>query len=213
MNYKPQKKDVDSILLDSIVIKEQKEIADELLECLSIVCPNVILAGGAPRDWYMGNPANDLDIYLALPDLTYGSNKRQLSKVLPEEVVTVKGEYETHSNPLYKHMKHLKRIYYLRYKGIDVQIIQLNEVKDVWNTVDNIDCSICKAWYKNGKVNTTTPFMKTIKSGVMFLTEAYQWEDYHPAKMKERFEPLGFRCGTEKQADTSIINNALREEK
>lgn len=44
-------------------IEEQNVVAKKVLEKIKIVDPYVILAGGAPRDWYFGNPCNDLDIY------------------------------------------------------------------------------------------------------------------------------------------------------
>ena len=192
-------------------IPEQKVIADELLDCLSIICPNVILAGGAPRDWYMNKEANDLDIYFSLYEGTASSHSYQLERVLPKGVKKVKTEFEGNTNPLYKHMKHLKRIYYMEYKGLDVQLILLNEAKDVWRAVDNIDCSICKIWYKNSVIHTTTPFLKTMKTKFMFLNEDYNWSDYHPKKMVDRFKPLGYYASTEKQCDDRLIKMAIEE--
>ena len=45
-------------------IEDQKAIADELLAKIELIDKNAILAGGAPRDWWAGVEANDLDFYL-----------------------------------------------------------------------------------------------------------------------------------------------------
>jgi len=47
------------------VISEQKSAADKALDLLFSVCPSAIAAGGAPRDWYLGIPAKDIDIVQA----------------------------------------------------------------------------------------------------------------------------------------------------
>lgn len=43
-------------------IQEQKRLADSILDRLSFY-PDVVLAGGAPRDWTVGMEAKDLDFF------------------------------------------------------------------------------------------------------------------------------------------------------
>ena len=45
-------------------IESQKTCAHAALNMLHIVDPDSCILGGAPRDWELGNPARDLDIYL-----------------------------------------------------------------------------------------------------------------------------------------------------
>ena len=74
--------------MQELTVQEQKDIGKELLEKLYLLDPCVVIAGGAARDWYLGNKANDLDIYLSYhPNLTLGSNKRSIAKALsiPED--------------------------------------------------------------------------------------------------------------------------------
>tara|TARA_R110000787_G_C13308602_1_gene435265 strand:- start:50 stop:631 length:582 start_codon:yes stop_codon:yes gene_type:complete len=190
----------------SKTIEEQKEIAEDVLTQLEIICPHAILAGGAPRDWYMGTPANDLDIYFSLdPDSKAASNRSQLKKVLPEGMVLQK-EHASNRNPMYKHMKALRRIYYYTYRGMDVQLIQLDQLRDVFGAVDNMSCSICKAWWKKKGVVTTYDFRLTLKSEHMFLNDAYKWGDYHPQKMEERFKKAGYRLSTKKRAEDAVLS-------
>lgn len=45
-------------------VKLQKDYAKFLLNKLSLLDPDVMVAGGAPRDWDDNKPAKDLDIYI-----------------------------------------------------------------------------------------------------------------------------------------------------
>ena len=196
-------------------IQFQKDIADELLRCLEVVCPHIILAGGAPRDWSFGKEANDLDFYISLPDgLSQGQHKSMIEAVLPAGVTEIKSEYQVQQGHMYQHMKALCRIYYFLYEGIEFQLIQLHSVSDVYNAVGNMSCSICKIWYKNGRTTDTQDFRLTLKSGYMFLNEGYSWADYHPAKMLERFSStesnsLHFLPRTREKAMSKFLEEAI----
>lgn len=50
-------------LPDAEKIKHQQEIADNILQALSTIDPNCVIAGGAVADWHFGKPAKDLDVY------------------------------------------------------------------------------------------------------------------------------------------------------
>lgn len=50
------------------VIAEQRRIAMHVIKRLALLDSQVILAGGAPRDWMKGQVANDLDFYLYRPE-------------------------------------------------------------------------------------------------------------------------------------------------
>lgn len=52
-------------------IEHQKFVADTILYKLFPIDPYCICAGGAPRDWYLGKVASDLDIFIyTAPNLT-----------------------------------------------------------------------------------------------------------------------------------------------
>jgi tRNA nucleotidyltransferase/poly(A) polymerase len=52
---------------ESTLIAWQQSVADALLARLEAIDPHCIIAGGAPRDWYLGRQAKDLDVYLYIP--------------------------------------------------------------------------------------------------------------------------------------------------
>ena len=44
-------------------IEQQKRIAKEVLDKVKVLDYRAIIAGGAARDWYFNNLANDIDIF------------------------------------------------------------------------------------------------------------------------------------------------------
>lgn len=50
-------------------IEYQQKIADEILQALSTIDPNCVIAGGAVADWHFGKPAKDLDVYFFYKDV------------------------------------------------------------------------------------------------------------------------------------------------
>ena len=83
-------------------IDQQKLTADGILGILEQFNPDCILAGGAPRDWYMGNPCNDLDIFV-------GNSSGDLLNHLEENGVKECLEFKE----LLPHQNHTKAIYWL----------------------------------------------------------------------------------------------------
>jgi len=196
-----------------MTIEFQQKVANHLLFNLELIAPHAILAGGAPRDWYMGNIANDLDFYFSLPEgLSSSVAALQLQKILPIGCKPIKqtAEFDEERNRLYQNLIDLRKIHFYEFNGIPVQFIEMESVKAVYRTVDNFDCSICKVWYKNKQVRTTEDFLLTLKTKIIALSnKAYSWSDPHPKKMYERFKSQGFVKGTKEQQINMIVNEAI----
>lgn len=190
-----------------MTIEKQKQIADKVYEMLTIIDPSCVLAGGAPRDWYLGNEANDLDFYFCSTASTVARTEKQLSRV----GIQAKASVCPAQSELYQSMEGLKRIWNAEVDGMKVQLIEMKDPKHRFKVVDNMDISICKAWYsQTGDIHLHRDFKLTIASGVMFLKENYRWSDKHGQKMKERFQRK-FSCGTVDQAKNSLVSKALME--
>lgn len=70
-------------------LERQKELAKETLEKIRLASPRAIVAGGAARCFFLGEQANDIDIFLDLPSyLSVREMNDMLSKLLPERRVT-----------------------------------------------------------------------------------------------------------------------------
>ena len=65
------------------IIESQRICAIAALNMLHIVDPDSCVLGGAPRDWALGNPAKDLDIYIrGYPNESRDSIKARVSQAL-----------------------------------------------------------------------------------------------------------------------------------
>lgn len=136
---------LDNVLKAQNKIKNQKSIAEEILVKLWNHRHEAIIAGGAPRNWDHGMPANDLDIYIGSP----------ISKSYLEEIFDNKTEKLGKDNDNYSYKNDtIESVYETEYKGIKVQIIASSRT---CYTVENLitimfksfDFGLCKiAWTK-----------------------------------------------------------------
>lgn len=67
--------------------EREQSIAKETLEQLWQEWPQAVVAGGAARDWYLGKPISDIDIFICHEKLHTGDVlKEKLESILEEEV-------------------------------------------------------------------------------------------------------------------------------
>ena len=189
-------------------IQEQQAIAMRLYDKLKLIDPNCVLAGGAPRDWYLGAECNDLDFYFCSTGSTLGVVKKQLKTVLGVEVDPLA---KPQQSELYKYMPGLQRIWNAEIEGMDVQLIEMADRQHRYKVVDNMDVSICKAWYSHsGEIRLHRDFKLTLGSKIMFLRDGYAWSNKHGTKMRERFKGK-YEAGTLEQAERVILRKALEQ--
>lgn len=173
-------------------IQEQKDIGKELLDKLDILDPCVVIAGGAARDWYLGNTASDLDIYLSYhPNLTLGSNKRSIAKALgiPEESIETLGvqfDENVDKSTEYVVNPNVRCVYEFEYKGIMVQIINMHTE---FVRVEDFCFSICQAWTTNCvDIGGTEAFFYSVKHKIAYKTgKFYCHKGRYIEKMVEKF--------------------------
>ncbi|AHK11882.1 nucleotidyltransferase [Vibrio phage CHOED] len=78
------------------IIKKQKAVAQELLTLSMIMDHKAFIAGGAPRNWALNSAANDIDIFLRVPN---GASEVHLSNVLEAFGITKIFNVSTHLAP------------------------------------------------------------------------------------------------------------------
>ena len=188
------------------IINSQKATADYVYSLLKVIDPWCILAGGAPRDWYLGEPCNDLDFYFCSTASTLSTVQEQLAAMFGEDVFVAKRKHICGS---YKHMESLKRIFDGELNGVKVQLMQLHTTGQQWSVVDSFSTSICKATYINGVIDLHRDFELTLATDIMFLSEGYTWEDFHPAKLKERYKGA-YLAGNKPQAEKEATWKLLK---
>ncbi len=193
------------------IIEKQMRIADGVLEALSVIDPYVLLAGGAPRDWYLGREANDLDIYMYIRPCNVGETREMLTKALGGIQTEVACNYsfflskkEEWSNN-YKKMKNLKRMFNFKVDGMKIQIMQMNSPEDVFSVVNDISCSICQISYKNKELKPHDNFIMTMLTSEMYCNQDYDWSDYHPKKIAKYFKG-SFKISSKKPEDVKLLD-------
>lgn len=188
--------------------EQQKKVAQEIYKKLKIIDPYALLAGGAPRDWYFGNLANDLDFYFFSTGVTVSSVVNQLSSIMGVKVNAVKYDEDSHQHGQYKSMPFLRRVLEAEIEGEKVQFMQLTEPNAQFKVVDAMDVSICKVWCREDmSVQMHEDFKITLASHNMFLSNGYSWSDRHPQKIADRFPK--FSRSIKSVAVQEIVKNVL----
>jgi hypothetical protein len=177
-------------------IKKQKEIAKELLDKLEVVDPYVILAGGAPRDWYLGEKANDLDFYVHVKDEPAWASKYRLSKL--GLTCTQMNKTISERVPLYESMEHLRFIYEGDYKGMKYQVMFMSE-HTFSSVVPKFGASVCEAYWKGGDIIVTNSFLLSHYTKTLFKKDNYTAKESHISKMLKKYPDYTVVDETEKQ--------------
>lgn len=165
-------------------IETQKGIAEDILDRLELLDPYCILAGGAPRDWFLGKEANDLDFYVNLLPMRNEEEEATLNRLLGLVVSRLADTSRKESE--YNCMKHLKRIYEFKYKGQDCQIMVM-DTPTFKSVIDHFGTSICKVWFKRGRIHPTLDFLMSLRLKCIYKQNNYNAKEKHVSKMVERF--------------------------
>ena len=146
------------------MIEEQKAIANEILEKIEIIDKNCILAGGAPRDWWVGVLANDLDFYLyCTPENGVEHTKKSI-----EKLVGIKLEYLGADENYEGGMRELRAVLDGEFKGQKVQFMLMG--KPTWGCVlPHFGASTSMVWYKNGRISPSPEFLLSLNKKVLYI--------------------------------------------
>ncbi len=176
------------------IIQEQWRLSDAIQASLEVIDPTCILAGGAPRDWYLGSVANDLDFYFHPgPGRCEGQVKMQLERLFNEEVVAMPWSDELAA--LYAGEPLLRRVFEMDFDGQKVQFMWWGETT-FRSVIDSFGCSICKVWRKHGITHREMPFNTTMEQKIIKCTARYNGSP-HQIKMAERFPDFLWQTSVE----------------
>lgn len=134
------------------IIEKQKKVAASILYTLaSEGNPQAIVAGGAPRNWMMGEPANDIDIYFTNP-----ISKELVHKIADREELRFLGkQYDR-----YGMVKGITSVVEANIQETKVQFIttkRFGYTKEQFaqSIFDSFDFGICKiGWTPDGYITT-----------------------------------------------------------
>jgi hypothetical protein len=187
----------------SSLIVWQQSVADSLLARLEAIDPHCIIAGGAPRDWYLGLQAKDLDVYLYVPQNSLLRHfKTQLAAIgitnIEQSTLSVDDDRYI-SNPL------VRWVFNYEESGEKVQLIVMKE-STYTSVVQHFPLSICKVWYKGGKIipysrqfTETTDRKAIVKTGTEYSSDGWYID-----KIRDKFPDFTYY---ESMHDFVLANN------
>lgn len=169
-------------------VVDQKREAKDLLNKFLLVDPFAMIAGGAPRDWYFDKPANDLDIYLRLPNHNTQALVESLARSVGIVEVKVLGKTTETS---YAELPNLKWVFEGRYNGMKVNLMVMDKgVRG--EIVKDFDVAICKTWFDGKECHYHEEFEFCVKTRVCVVHERYTGREAHVQRMAKRFPQFMF---------------------
>lgn len=166
-------------------IKEQQDIAKELLHKFEIIDPACILAGGAPANWYFGETARDLDFYVYTPDNTMWMRELRI-KNLGLDLKKLNADEPFGGGEVYACMEHLSAVYEGEYKSIKVNLMFMTE-RTFDSVVPKFGTSVCKIWWKGDEVHLTSEFLFSHKFKTIYKKDDYTAKVLHVEKMLSKY--------------------------
>lgn len=163
--------------------------------------PNAYLAGGAPRDWWFGREATDLDILLFLnPRLTLNQMRTQIA-CAGFQIKDIKFGEEIPQD--YKLNPNIRCVVDLNDVEMPVQLIVYKE--STWRAIEKFPLSICQAWWNGSWVEGTTMFKRAAGLGVIIKTgEAYADSHKYIQKVLAKFPEMKYYPSYQDYAKTVI---------
>jgi hypothetical protein len=163
-------------------IDEQKVIADKMLEILEYADPACILAGGAPRNWHLGELARDLDFYVNLNEDSKTTRKRWAKLGL--DLVAFKSGH--HDSAMYSCMENLNAVYEGEFMGMPIQVMVMRG--PTFKTVlPHMGTSVCKFWYKDKVIHAHEDALFSIQTRTIYKKDDYTAKVAHLQKMNKYF--------------------------
>lgn len=179
-------------------IELQKTIASEVLGIIEWIDPTAIIAGGAPRDWYFGNTATDIDVFFHF--------RNDLSTIRIEEILKSFGLNVCRTNDgnglpdIYKKNPMLRCVYDLEYGGEQIQLLLMLE-PTFYSVIKHFPLNICKVWYKHNTIETTQDFLRSVKhKAIVKVNSLYANGDKYVQKIKAKFPDFKYYESYEKLA-------------
>lgn len=198
-------------------IAYQKEVAIDLLKQLELLYPYTILAGGAPRDWYVGRAAKDLDFFLYYPH-TYAHLDKMLRRIGWVDG-TSKAKWGDNIPMEYKLNPDIRCVIDGKWMDQDVQLIILK--KDTFGIVEKFPINLCQCWWKgqdsvkryygadfveepNGVILTRSAYRGFKYKSVVKVNELYAEGHAYLKKIREKFPDFCY-YNSEQQFIDSLV--------
>lgn len=170
-------------------IEQQQTTAAKVVELLEKQFGNATVAGGAPRDWFMGKVARDIDVYvtvepkkagilLAMATITLDTEVQQLGKQY-EELEQSMISFLTAGTVWYDHTEH------------NIIFLNKNWMAHTDEVYTHFDCDICQIkWNANDGLSPSSQFLAANENKTIIFNK---FEPKHFVKMVDKFRGWNFR--------------------
>lgn len=180
-------------------VEQQKRIAKEVLDKVKVLDYRAIIAGGAARDWYFNNLANDIDIFyyheegkwcldnirkeVTLLKVLLGADQIDVigfNSALGHDEAEPKEDFNNYlKNP------EIVNVFECEIESVKFQFIQLKE-RNV--NVNKFAYNMCQAWSNGEWIKTTKIFDLGVKKQLLIETgELYSNTNKFKQKMVAKF--------------------------
>lgn len=167
----------------------QKALTREVMETILPISPTAIVAGGAPRDWYFNNQAQDVDIFLYRPDLNTPYFVKQVFKSVGLPITTLDTSLmeDGVGHGTYFLNPRISQVYEMMYSGLKFQFILMKE-PTFTSVVPHFPLNLSRIWYKDGDIHPTHEFLHGVENKALIkLDELYADGNRYVTKIRERF--------------------------
>ena len=181
-------------------VEQQKQTAKKVLSKIKALDSRAIIAGGAARDWYFNNLANDIDIFYFHEEGKYclDNIRREtaiLKSLLGVSSIDVIGfnsgkKRESDQHPEDDFNNYLKNpsivnVFECVIDGVKFQFIQLKK-QNV--NVSTFAYNMCQAWSDGERIKTTELFDLGVRKELLIETgELYSNTEKFKQKMVDKF--------------------------
>lgn len=190
------------------IIDHQQAVAKKVFSVIKNKLDQyAIIAGGAPRDWYFGNPCKDVDIFI---NPTKNSGQWLVNFLVNEGCDVTK---KVASEDLLEHYRseHIRNVIWFSYLGVEFNLIVVTG--STFNIVDTFPISVSKIWIsdKRFRYGKSTDFVLSEKYNVMFKTTEDDNRESYIRKMCDKFPEMSY-FANKVSALESIITKELQYE-
>ena len=181
-------------------IEQQKQTAKKVLSKIKALDSRAIIAGGAARDWYFNNVANDIDIFYFHEEGKYClDNIRRETAILKAllgvssiDVIGFNSGKKKESDPhpeddFNNYLKNpsIVNVFECVIDGVKFQFIQLKK-RNV--NVSTFAYNMCQAWSDGERITTTKLFDLGVKKELLIETGGlYSNTEKFKQKMVDKF--------------------------
>ena len=180
-------------------IEQQKQTAKKVLSKIKALDSRAIIAGGAARDWYFNNVANDIDIFYFHEEGKYCLDNIRRETAILKSLLGVSsidvvgfnsGKKESDQHPEDDFNNYLKNpsivnVFECVIDGVKFQFIQLKK-QNV--NVSTFAYNMCQAWSDGESIKTTELFDLGVRKELLIETgELYSNTEKFKQKMIDKF--------------------------